>query len=48
LDTLSPAAFALVVERSGYDTAEAVLLGAGLFSFLGMELMAFWYRRRAT
>ena len=47
LAAIAPAAFALVVERSGYDTAEALLLGAGLFSFLGMELMAFWYRRRA-
>jgi hypothetical protein len=48
LAAIAPAAFALVVERSGYDTAEALLLGAGLFSFLGMELMAFWYRRRAA
>ena len=48
LAAVAPAAFALVVERYGYDTAEAILLGAGLFSFLGMELMAFWYRRRAT
>ncbi len=47
LAAIAPAAFALVVERSGYNTAEALLLGAGLFSFLGMELMAFWYRRRA-
>lgn len=48
LAAIAPAAFALVVEGSGYDTAEALLLGAGLFSFLGMELMAFWYRRRTA
>ena len=47
LAAIAPAAFALVVESHGYDTAEALLLGAGLFSLLGMELMAFWYRRRA-
>jgi MFS family permease len=47
LAALAPGAFALVVEYYGYGTAEAILLGAGLFSFLGMEVMALWYRRRA-
>jgi len=46
LAAIAPAAFALVVERWGYATAEAILLGAGLVSFLGMEAMARWYRRR--
>jgi predicted MFS family arabinose efflux permease len=46
LAAVSPAAFALVVERYGYDAGEALLLGAGVLSFAGMELMAFWYRRR--
>jgi predicted MFS family arabinose efflux permease len=46
LAAISPAAFALVVERYGYDTGEALLLGAGVLSLAGMELMAFWYRRR--
>jgi predicted MFS family arabinose efflux permease len=45
LAAVAPAAFALVVESYGYTAAEAILLGAGLFSFLGMELMARWYRR---
>jgi predicted MFS family arabinose efflux permease len=47
LAAVAPAAFALIVERYGYESAEALLLGAGLFSFAGMELMAFWYRGRA-
>ena len=46
LAAVAPTAFALVVEAYGYGVAEAILLGAGLFSFLGMELMARWYRRR--
>jgi predicted MFS family arabinose efflux permease len=46
LAALAPGAFAIVVERYGYAAGEAILLGAGLFSFLGMELMALWYRRR--
>lgn len=48
LAALAPGAFALVVEHYGYGTAEAILLGTGLFSFLGMEIMALWYRRRAS
>jgi predicted MFS family arabinose efflux permease len=46
LAAIAPTAFALVVEAYGYSAAEAILLGAGLFSFLGMEVMARWYRRR--
>jgi predicted MFS family arabinose efflux permease len=46
LAALSPAAFALVVERYGYGVGEAVMLGAGLVAFLAMEVMALWYRRR--
>ncbi|HEY7551676.1 MAG TPA: MFS transporter [Hyphomicrobiaceae bacterium] len=46
LAALAPAAFALVVERWGYGTGEAILLGAGLVSLLGMELLTRWYRRR--
>ena len=46
LAAIAPAAFALVVEAYGYTVAEAILLGAGLFSFVGMEAMARWYRRR--
>jgi MFS family permease len=46
LAAVAPAAFAVVVERYGYATGEAVLLGAGLFSFAGMEVMTLWYRRR--
>jgi predicted MFS family arabinose efflux permease len=47
LAALSPGALALVVERYGYGAVEAILLGAGILSFLGMEVMALWYRRRA-
>jgi hypothetical protein len=47
LAAVAPAAFALVVERWGYGAAEAIMLAAGLVSFLGMELMARWYRRRS-
>ena len=46
LAAVAPAAFAVVVERYGYPTGEAVLLGSGLFSFIGLEVMAYWYRRR--
>ena len=46
LAALAPAAFAMVVERYGYGVGEAIMLGAGLLSFLGMEVMALWYRRR--
>jgi hypothetical protein len=46
LAAIAPAAFALIVERWGYGMGEAVLLGAGLVSFLAMEAMALWYRRR--
>jgi predicted MFS family arabinose efflux permease len=46
LAAIAPAAFAVVVERYGYGVGEAILLGAGLFSLVGMEVMAFWYRRR--
>jgi hypothetical protein len=46
LAAVSPAAFALVVERWGYGAGEAVLLGAGLVSLLGMEVLTRWYRRR--
>ncbi|MBO0765911.1 MAG: MFS transporter [Hyphomicrobiaceae bacterium] len=46
LAALAPAAFALVVERWGYGTGEAILLGAGAVSLLGMELLTRWYRRR--
>ncbi len=46
LAALSPAAFALVVERWGYGVGEAIMFGAGLVSFLAMEVMALWYRRQ--
>ena len=46
LAAVAPAAFALVVERYGYAVAEAIMFAAGLCSLLGMEVMAFWYRRR--
>jgi MFS family permease len=46
LAALAPAAFALAVERWGYGAGEAILLGAGLVSSLGMELLTRWYRRR--
>jgi MFS family permease len=48
LAALAPAAFALVVERYSYSAGEAILLGAGLVSFLGMEVLIRWYRRRPT
>jgi predicted MFS family arabinose efflux permease len=44
LAAVAPAAFAVAAERYGYAVAEAILLGAGTFSFLGMEVMARWYR----
>ena len=43
---LAALAPAVVVERHGYGIGEAVLFAAGLLSFLGMEAMALWYRRR--
>jgi hypothetical protein len=46
LAALAPAAFALVVEAYGYTIAQGIMLGAGVCSLLGMELMSFWYRRR--
>jgi len=46
LAAVSPAAFALIVERWGYGVGEAILFGAGLLSLLSMEVMALWYRRR--
>ena len=46
LAAVAPAAFALIVERWGYGVGEAILFGAGLLSFLSMEVMALWYRRR--
>ena len=48
LAAVAPAAFAVVVERYGYSAGEAILLVAGLVSFLGMEVMARWYRRRGA
>jgi hypothetical protein len=48
LAAVAPAAFALVVERWGYGAGEAILLGAGLASWLGMEVLTRWYRRRAA
>jgi predicted MFS family arabinose efflux permease len=47
LAAVAPAAFAVVVERWGYGTAEAIMLAAGLVSLLGMEVMTLWYRRRS-
>jgi MFS family permease len=47
LAAIAPAAFALVVERWGYGAGEAILLGAGLVSVLGMEVLTRWYRRRS-
>jgi len=46
LAALSPAAFALIVERWGYGAGEAVMFASGLLSFIGMEIMTIWYRRR--
>jgi predicted MFS family arabinose efflux permease len=46
LAALAPAAFALVVESFGYGAAEAIMLGAGAVSLIGMELLTRWYRRR--
>jgi hypothetical protein len=46
LAAVAPAAFAVIVERYGYTTGEAILLGAGLFSLLAMEVMSLWYRRQ--
>ncbi len=49
LAALSPLGFAVVVERFGYGAAEAIMLGAGVLSFVGMEVLSHWYRRlRAT
>jgi MFS family permease len=46
LAAVSPAAFALAVERWGYGAGEAILLGAGLVALLGIEVLTRWYRRR--
>lgn len=46
LAAISPAVFAAIVERWGYAAGEALMLAAGLASFLGMEVMTLWYRRR--
>jgi predicted MFS family arabinose efflux permease len=46
LAAAAPAVLAIVVERFGYGTAEAILLVAGLLSLASMEVMALWHRRR--
>jgi MFS family permease len=46
LAALAPAAFALIVEAYGYGAAQAIMLLAGVFAVMGMEVMAFWYRHR--
>lgn len=46
LAAVSPAVFAAIVERWGYVAGEALMFAAGLASFLGMEVMTIWYRRR--
>lgn len=46
LAALSPAAFALVVERWGYGAGEAIMFASGLLSLIGMEILTIWYRRR--
>ncbi len=48
LAALSPAAFALIVERWGYGVGEANHVCFGLLSFIGMEIMTIWYRRRES
>ncbi|HWB47323.1 MAG TPA: MFS transporter [Hyphomicrobiaceae bacterium] len=46
LAAAAPAAFAWIAETYGYRVGELIMLGAGLLSLLGMEVMALWYRRR--
>ena len=46
LAALSPAAFALIVERWGYGVGEAVMFASAVLSLIGMEIMTIWYRRR--
>ena len=46
LAALSPAAFALVVERWGYGAGEGIMLASGLLAYVGMEGLTLWYRRR--
>ena len=45
VNAVAPFAFALLVDRWGYDVAAAALLVAGLVSAAGMEIMAAWHRR---
>ncbi len=45
VNAVAPFAFALLVDRCGYDVAAAALLVAGLVSAAGMEIMAAWHRR---
>ncbi len=42
----APTLFAMLVERWGWRTAEAVLLATAAASWLSMELMTRWYERR--
>ncbi len=43
----SPTLFALIVERWGWHSAQAVLVAAAATSWVAMELMSRWYQRNA-
>lgn len=45
VNAISPTLFAMVVDRFGWSTAQAVLLFASGASCLAMEMMSRWYRR---
>jgi hypothetical protein len=41
----SPTLFALIIERWGWHSAQAVLVAAAATSWLAVELMSRWYQR---
>ncbi len=46
LGAVSPALFAMIVERWGYGAGEGLMLAAGLLAYLGIEGLTYWYRKR--
>lgn len=47
VNAASPTLFALIVDRWGWQVAQAVLVAAAATSWLAMELMSRWYERNA-
>lgn len=46
INAVAPLAFAIIIERGGYDLGQWVLFGFALISLVAMEALAIWHRRR--